>query len=198
MLQWKSVGKVGIGSESNITDIVIDGESNIKDIHTAAFEKLKDIFHQESFLSINNQESKLRTYGKLKTSIGMEKYLDVMVNTEEREAISKIRLSNHDLMIEKGRHQKPVINKELRLCPFCKNAVEDENHFVLNCGTFSSIRNPVLREIEKVSPHYKYLWNQEKLIFLLTDENALKLMGNYLHRAFISRRFLLQNHKNNE
>ena len=83
----KRLGEVGIGMESNITDIVLHGESNITDIHTAAFEKLKDIFHQESFLSINNQESKLRTYGKLKTSIGMEKYLEVMINMEEREAI---------------------------------------------------------------------------------------------------------------
>ena len=128
----------------------------------------------------------------------MEKYLEVMINTEEREAISKIRLSNHDLMIEKGRHQKPVIKKELRLCPFCKNKVEYEHHFVLNCGTFSSIRNPVLKEIETVSPHFKYLRSQEKLIFLLTDEKALKLMGNFIHRAFTSRRFLLQNYKNNE
>ena len=36
----KRLGEVGIGMESNITDIVLHGESNITDIHTAAFEKL--------------------------------------------------------------------------------------------------------------------------------------------------------------
>ena len=45
----------------------------------------------------------------------MKKYSDLMVNTEEPQAISKIRPFNHDLMIEKGRHQKPVIKKELRI-----------------------------------------------------------------------------------
>ena len=52
---------------------------------------MKDIFRQESFTEINKEESKLRTYAKLKTTIGMEKYIDLIQNTEERVAISKIR-----------------------------------------------------------------------------------------------------------
>ena len=202
-LPWPTAVKnclngIGIGSESNITDIVIDSESDITDIPTAAFEKLKDIFHQESFFAISNEESKLRTYAKLKTSIGMEKYLDLIVNTDERAAISKIRLSNHDLMIEKGRHQKPTLKKELRFCPFCKNEVETEQHFILKCNTFNPIRTHFMMEIGRISPRFKHMDEHEKFVYLLTNENTVHVVGNYLHRALQSRRFLTQYHKNNE
>ena len=130
----------------------------------------------------------------------MEKYLDLIVNTDERAAISKIRLSNHDQMIEKGRHQKPIIKKELRFCPFCKNEnkVETEHHFILKCNTFNPIRNQLLMEIEITFPPFKHLQEYEKFVFLLTNENTLQLVGNYLYRALESRRFLILNHKNNE
>lgn len=111
------LNRIGIGSNTNTPGI-----------HIAAFTRMKDIFHQESFSEIKKEESKLRTYAKLKTIIGMEKYIDLIQNKVERTAISKIRLSNHDLMIEKGRHLK--IRKEQRFCPFCTNIIETEHHCV--------------------------------------------------------------------
>ena len=44
---------------------------------------------------------------------------------------TKFRLSNHNLMIEKGRHRN--VDESLRFCPFCPNTVEDEIHFLLQC-----------------------------------------------------------------
>ena len=35
-----------------------------------------------------------------------------------RIAVSRLRLSNHELMIEKGRHLKLDVNQ--RICPFCE------------------------------------------------------------------------------
>ena len=49
--------------------------------------------------------------------------------------MSKFRLSNHRLMIEKGRHNN-------RKCPFCLTHIEDETHFLINCPIYSSIRKP--------------------------------------------------------
>lgn len=43
----------------------------------------------------------------------------------------KIRLSNSNLNFEQGRHRKLPLEK--RLCPLCKNGVEDEYHFALKC-----------------------------------------------------------------
>ena len=46
-----------------------------KSAHQKAFIRMKDIFHQESFTDIHRSDSKLRTYGEIKTVIGIEKYL---------------------------------------------------------------------------------------------------------------------------
>ena len=60
---------------------------------------MTDIFHQEAFNDINRTRSKLSTYGKNKNQDRHRKIL------ESRTTLSRIRLSNHELMIEKGSHR---------------------------------------------------------------------------------------------
>ena len=103
LLTRHTLDSIGIGSENDI-DV---------NIQKTAFEKLKDDFHRESIAKINSDQSKLRTYAKLKTVIGFEEYLKSIKNIMDRTAITKIRLSNHDLLIEKGRHQGLGINERL-------------------------------------------------------------------------------------
>ena len=44
-----------------------------------------------------------------------------------------LRMSAHRLAIETGRHVKPKISKEERICKNCAlEEVEDESHFLLN------------------------------------------------------------------
>ena len=80
-----------------------EGSSGLGD---AFLGKAKDMFHQEAFEQISRPESKLRTYSMIKTVIGKEGYLDQIRNTKYRQKLTKLRLSNHQLMIEKGRHMK--------------------------------------------------------------------------------------------
>ena len=60
----------------------------------------KDIFHQTEFFNIQEDSAKLRTYSKIKTDIGLEEYLTQVRNTSDRIAMSRLRLSSHNLMIE--------------------------------------------------------------------------------------------------
>ena len=111
---------------------------------TTPFSKeLVTYFHQDAFTTINSEESKLRTFGKLKTTIGISPYLTQVKYLDSRKALSKVRLSNHDLMIEKGRHLK--IDKTQRFCPFCPRSTETELHFLLHCKTYSHARTLVFR-----------------------------------------------------
>ena len=55
-----------------------------------------------------------------------------------RKIISKIRCSDHQLEIEKGRHTK--IPREDRICNTCTKAIEDGNHFLLECLTYKTLR----------------------------------------------------------
>ena len=123
-------------------------------IHKPAMKRLSDILHQEAFEEINRGGSKLRTYAKIKLELGFESYLSSIQNVEKRISLSKIRLSNHDLMIEKGRHLKLEVNQ--RNCPFCPvNLLEDEFHFLLTCNTFSSLRNYLFCAVKPFIPKFE-------------------------------------------
>ena len=60
-------------------------------------------------------------------------------NFKLRKVFSKFRLSSHCLNIEKGRHVKPKLPIEARLCNTCKQ-VEDEEHLLLHCKGFINER----------------------------------------------------------
>ena len=91
----------------------------------------------------------------MKTEIGMEEYLNSTENIKDRTALTKIRLSNHDLMIEKGRHRD--LDENERLCPFCNNLVENEQHFILECGTFTALRVDLLADVTGINNRFNTL-----------------------------------------
>ena len=152
----------------------------------------KDIFYQLAFYDIQQNSSKLRTYAKIKTTIGIEGYLSKIHNTIDRISMSKFRLSNHRLMIEKGRHNNVEIQN--RKCPFCLTHIEDEIHFLVNCPTYSPIRENLM---EKVDVRNKGLCTDELLFkFLMENEEILSLTANFITRCNNVRDFLLTKHRN--
>ena len=153
-----------------------------------------DIFHQGAFLDIIRDDSKLRTFGKIKHAVGIEKYLLYPMDLEVRTAITKFRLSNHDLMIEKGRHRK--IDKSERFCPFCPSLVETELHFLLKCETFSCLRGDLFTEIAHRLPFFNLLSDDHKFISLFSTLEVIKYVGIFLEKGFKSRNFLIEIHKN--
>ena len=169
-------------------------ENNNPAIYNMVFKRMTDIFYQEAFTTINNEESKLRTFGKLKTDIGRTNYLTQVKHIENRVALSKMRLSNHDLMIEKGRHLK--IDKTERFCPFCPNHVESELHFLLQCKTFSPLRRILISEIYSIIPLFNLNSDHDRFITLLNNENIANQVGGYIHKALRCRRFLISKPKN--
>ena len=127
--------------------------SKDKNSHLKAINRMADIFHQEAFSDIRRKDSRLRTYGILKTQSGIEDYLSEIKSIKERTALTKFRLSNHALMIEKGRHKN--IDKTQRFCPFCPGVVEDEKHFLLKCNTYRDLRCDLLSDIIKTFPSWQ-------------------------------------------
>ena len=187
-LKWPTcvmdcLNRIGIGV-GNINELV----------DKIALQRMIDIFYQEAFADISRENSKLRTYAKLKQNRGLENYLK-NVNVEERTPLTKIRLSNHDLMIEKGRHQGLEVHQ--RNCPLCTEIiVEDELHFLLQCKTYSSIRAEMFTHAKIHFLEFDHFSKDQQLKTLLTDDNLVKHSGNYLLKAFELRRFLLGKHKN--
>ena len=60
---------------------------------------------------------KANTYKLFKTRVKLENYLIDNNNRKHRVAFTKLRLSDHNLMIEKGRHRRPITPREYRFCP---------------------------------------------------------------------------------
>ena len=76
--------------------------------------------------------TKCDTYRLFKDTMKFENYLKHQ-NRKERVAMTKLRISDHKLMIEQGRHTRPTTPRDERFCHICKNTVEDETHFLTEC-----------------------------------------------------------------
>ena len=83
--------------------------------------------------------NKLRTYAKIKSSIVIEDYLIYNFSWSQKIILAKIRLSDH-LRIETGRHHKPSLPPEQRTCFTCKDQVENEIHFIVECPLYAPLR----------------------------------------------------------
>ena len=156
-------------------------------IHKKLFQTLSDQFHQSAFASIKDEKSKLRTYSIFKTKIGLEEYLTRIKDCQVRTEVTKLRLSNHNLLIETGRHKK--LPKEMRACPFCPTRVENELHFLLQCPTYSTMRTTVLDTMTERDTMFPFYSLKEKLECMMThiDRDVALFIAN----CFKVRNFLL-------
>ena len=70
-----------------------------------------------------------------------EDYLKSVRNISFRKELTKLRISNHILLLEKGRYYTPKIPSlagEERLCPICfTNSIESESHFLFDCAFYN-------------------------------------------------------------
>ena len=191
-LAWPTAIKTSL-SEIGMMDLFLNNRQH-KKIHEKFLQRMCDIFHQNAFAEIREEISLLRTYSHLKTSIGLENYLCTHKNTHDRIQFTKIRLSNHLLMIEKGRHQS--IEKHLRFCPLCKDKVEDEIHFLIECKYFIELRKELIAKANRETRNFTALNSTEKFIFLMSNDNFTHLTAKYISQALSIRAFLLEEHKN--
>ena len=77
-------------------------------------------------------------YARFKHEFGFEKYLDFTVERKFRIALSRFRISSHDLFIERGRYENQPRNE--RMCRFCSSqSVESEYYFLLVCPYYAGL-----------------------------------------------------------
>ena len=162
-------------------------------------QRITDIFHQKSLAEIRDPEGKLRTYSKLKTESGFENYLVDVTSITDRTNLTKLRLSNHVLMIEKGRHVKPKkIDKDKRFCHFCSDKVEDEEHFLMSCAPYRHIRSRLFERAQNIKRDFRYRTDEEKFTWLLSVPELSKDVAKYISNAFEIREFLMSRPKSTD
>ena len=122
---------------------------------------------KKKYISYWNQtlqnSQKLSFYYSFKKNYSLSAYLDLTRKNPSRKSLVKLRISScHKLRIETGRYDK--IPRDERLCSLCNcNKIEDETHFLLDCPSYSSIRDRFFSEIEPKIPFLRLLSHETLL-----------------------------------
>ena len=110
----------------------------------------------------NLQHDELSFYRTYKSDHKIEGYITPVNNKRHRSALSKLRRqsrdgSAHGLKIEIGTYIKVYnehttryeqLPRENRLCDICKDKVEDEQHFILECKLNENLREDLFSDPE--------------------------------------------------
>ena len=100
----------------------------------------------------------------------------------DRSFLAKIRLSAHNLEIEKGRYVE--IDKNNRICKVCQNLdIEDEKHFILLCPKYEAQRNIFKTKLSTFPNLNQTIHNNDKLLKLLMKtscKRVLKIFSSFL------------------
>ena len=133
------------------------------------------------------ESTKAISFIKYKTRIALESHLDINLNFKYKTSLSRFRMSNHNLMIEKGRHLN--IDRNNRYCKFCKNKIEDEQHFLINCPLYITERKNLEIICNKTCNKFETLTDEQKFIFIMSNENAdiIKALGKFVFASMTIR-----------
>ena len=118
----------------------------------------------------NPNGNKLRTYRQIKNN-----YLNKCTIS----SVTKVRISNSKLHIEIGRYNKTPLQD--RVCQLCKEGVEDEFHFLIQCKVLENERKTFFEKIKDIVPLFYNMSDQQKFKFILesndSDIGAVCAMG---------------------
>ena len=130
------------------------------------------------------KSSKAISFNNFKTNITLEPHLILNFNPKHK---PRFRLSNHTLMIEKGRHLK--IDKHERKCIFCESEIKNEEHFLIICPIYCVGRKSLENICNEICTRYEHLNEKQKFIFLMSNENdkIIKAIGKFISNSFIIR-----------
>ena len=142
---------------------------------------------------IRSNSPKAIAYITFKFSINTEKYLISLKNKKERNTLSRFRLSNHELLIEKGRHMRPKIERNNRKCFSCRNDIEDELHFITKCPLYINEREILFQARRDSSIHFdSYTSDYQGFVFILSNEDPalLRNLSKFISTSFKKRKEL--------
>ena len=149
--------------------------ANNEDIWTISKYKLSKAVYEE-FNSIWQGQiplyTKAATYKLFKDIMKFENYLTYIKNRKQRVTFTKLRPSDHNLLIEEGRRRHPRIPREQRLCPLCSQEVENEIHFLITCDAYTE-RFELFNQLSTTVPVLFNLDNISKFTFLMSQEGIM-------------------------
>ena len=141
--------------------------------------------------------TKLRTYNTLFSPfvphLNTVKYTRLCLPFIVRKRLAQLRLGVLPLKIETDRYLKIPVSERQCTQPKCLNTtdrqenklVEDERHFMLHCNQYQNLRQHLYSSVP--TPNFEQLSDNDKFIYLLTNDSVSRLVGQFIVNAFDAR-----------
>ena len=137
-----------------------------------------------------NTSMKLDFYRLYKTGFCTSSYVDILRNTQIRKDFIKFCISNHNLCIEVGRHCKPKVPREERLCKVCvQNEIEDEIHLLFHCTKYEYIRKQFIAKQSQIL-NLTSFDDSKKLCYILfttCNKTSIHCTAKYISKCLLLR-----------
>ena len=165
-------------------DIDITQNLDLKFISSKIYDKSQAYLFQE--INDSDKQPKLRTYRNIKKDMRIEPYLNLGLPKSVYCNIARFRLSSHNLSIELGRHKRPFVPAEERLCDKCTlNVVGDELHCLMICPRWVDIRRLLIKTACNEIPNFLILSVESQFQEILCHKTIEMnhALGQFLYTA---------------
>ena len=121
-----------------------------------------------------------------KHEFSMEPYI-TKLHFKARQQMSKLRLFDHSLEIERGRYHRPSLKPDNIKCIFCPQKTENEFHFLTECITYSDERQNLVTSLTRSFPNIVSS-HKNKLFSIISEcnEQHSKLISSSVQNAMKS------------
>ena len=131
--------------------------------------ELQKLYRQHFSKAISLSGKLAPIYPKVKKEYREESYISVVEYHKYRSAITRFRISAHNLPLEKGRWEG--INKTERKCKKCiNNDVGDEKHYILHCNAPDVVK-------------LRAMFSKDNKLVRIPSECASSFIGSILARS---------------
>ena len=101
----------------------------------------------------------------------------VLINEKKKKkhvsAFDKFRAGVAPLRIDTGRYEG--LEKLQRVCPFCKNAAEDEFRVIFDSNLYEELRHELFRSALARNIFFENMTNEDKFTYLFTSPEMVRL-----------------------
>jgi len=128
---------------------------------------------------------KLRTFMTFKDFNFRENYTYLTLSFFQRRTLGKFRLGCLPLRLETGRYQVPRLPEDQRICLACdtENEVENESHFMFQCGAYKDERDSWLSKMT-LPENFIDQPDADKFKVVLNNPTNVKHTANFIIAAF--------------
>ena len=174
-------------TDYNLNAVLSDLESKLMEFE---LKQWSDDVHRVNAVR-GTGKNKLRTYRLFKQTFVSEQYVKCKyMSRKHRSAMARFRCGVAPLRIETGRYERTRLPPDQRICPLCKNGVEDERHVLLYCPFYTDLRNDLFLSLS-VGTSFNMMSDDEKFIYIFSNTNCLIVTARTLYEILERRKILL-------